>query len=79
MSDISTFTLGLQRGSYMSVHVLLNLLNQLWQKINCELVEHFRIFRNDCNKFSDKGDDDDCWLHLSYDTKITSSLKAPFG
>ena len=32
MSDISTFTLGLQRGYYMSVHVLLNLSNQLWKR-----------------------------------------------
>ena len=31
--------LKLYRGHYMSAHVLLNLINQLWKRIKCETKE----------------------------------------
>ena len=32
------------RGSYLSAHDLLNLLNELGKKIKCDLAEHFISF-----------------------------------
>ena len=32
------------RGSYMSVHVLLNLLNELRKKIKCEAIRAYYVF-----------------------------------
>ena len=35
---------GLHRGTYMSAHVLLNLLRELRKAIKCELTSHFIAF-----------------------------------
>ena len=40
------------RGSYMSAHVLLNLLNELEKVIKCEACRAFYLFRNKFNKFN---------------------------
>ena len=46
----------LDRGSYMSVHVLLNLLNKLW-KINKMrgLLSILSLFRNEFDRFNNAG------------------------
>ena len=45
------------RGSYMSAHVLLNLLNEVGKKeIKCEACRAFYLFlRNEFNKFNNTG------------------------
>ena len=44
------------RGSYMSAHVLLNLLNKLGKKIRCKaLPSILSVFPNEFNKFSNTG------------------------
>ena len=41
------------RGSYMSAHVILNLLNELGEKIRCEaLPSILSVFPNELNKFN---------------------------
>ena len=46
----------LYRGSYMSAHVLLNLLNRLGKKKRCEaLLSILLVFPNKFNKFSNTG------------------------
>ena len=46
----------LNRGSYMSAHVLLNLLNKLGGKIRCEAVPSIlSVFPNKFNKFNNTG------------------------
>ena len=43
----------LNRGSYMSAHLLLNLLNKLGKEIKCEAcTAFFLLFRNEFNKFN---------------------------
>ena len=46
----------LNRGSYLSAHVLLNLLNKLgaWDKMR-DLLSILSIFRNKFNKFNNTG------------------------
>ena len=45
--------LGLYRGSYMSAHVLLNLINELGKVIKCEACRAFyHFFRDEFNKFN---------------------------
>ena len=39
-----TYGCHLYRGSYMSAHVLLNLLNELGKKIKCEACQAFYLF-----------------------------------
>ena len=34
----------INRGSYRSIHVLLNLLNELWKRENVRLAKHFITF-----------------------------------
>ena len=41
------------RGSYMSAHVLLNLLNEFGKRVRCEAF--LSVFPNEFNKFSDTG------------------------
>ena len=44
------------RGSYMSAHVLLNLLNELGKKIRCEaLPSILSVFPNEFNKLNNTG------------------------
>ena len=46
----------LNRGSYMSTHVLFNLLNELGKKIRCEaLPSILSVFPNEFNKFNITG------------------------
>ena len=46
----------LHRGSYMSAHVLLNLLNELGKKIRCEAMPSILlVFPNEFNKFNNTG------------------------
>ena len=46
----------LNRGSYMSAHVLLNLLNELGEKIRCEVLPSIlSVFLNEFNKFNNTG------------------------
>ena len=46
----------LHRGSYMSAHVLLNLLNKLGKKIRCEAMHNIlSVFPNEFNNFSNTG------------------------
>ena len=46
----------IDRGSYMSAHVLLNLLNELGQKIRCKGVPSIlSVFPNKFNKFNNIG------------------------
>ena len=40
------------RGSYMSAHFLLILLNELGKEIKCEACRAFYLFRNEFNKFN---------------------------
>ena len=43
----------LHRGSYMSAHVLLNLLNELWKRDKMRgLPSILSLFRNEFNKFN---------------------------
>ena len=43
----------LNRGSYMSAHVLLNLLNEMGKEIKCEACRAFlSLYRNEFNKFN---------------------------
>ena len=44
----------LYRGSYMSVHVLLNLLNELGKKIRCEAIYHMPLNSHFISKFCTK-------------------------
>ena len=49
-------TLTLNRGSYMSAYVLLNLLNELEKKIRCDtLPSILSVFNNEFNKFNNTG------------------------
>ena len=57
--DVITFpknrytTSGLHRGSYMSAHVLLNLLNELGKRDKMRgLPSILSVFRNEFNKFN---------------------------
>ena len=43
---------GLNRGSYMSVHVLLNLLNELGKSDKMRGLPSILLFRNEFNKFN---------------------------
>ena len=43
------------RGSYKSAHVLLNLLNELRKKIKCEACRAFYLLCNEFNKFNNIG------------------------
>ena len=44
------------RGSYISAHGLLNLLNELGESDkNARLAEHLSLFRNEFNKFNNTG------------------------
>ena len=46
----------LYRGSYVSAHILLNLLNKLGEKIRCEaLLSIISVFLNEFNKFNNTG------------------------
>ena len=46
----------INRGSYMSAHVLLNLLNELWKKDKMRgLPSILSLFRNEFNKFNNTG------------------------
>ena len=46
----------INRGSYMSAHVLLNLLNELWKRDKIRgLPNILYLFRNKLNKFNNKG------------------------
>ena len=46
----------LYKGSYMSAHVLLNLLNELGKKIRCEAMQSILSgFPNEFNKFNYTG------------------------
>ena len=40
------------RGSLMSVHVLLNLFNKLRKRVKCEVCQALYHFRNEFNKFN---------------------------
>ena len=43
----------INRGSYTSAHVLLNLLNELGKKIRCEALSSIlSVFPNEFNKFN---------------------------
>ena len=43
----------INRGSYMSAHVLLNLLNELWKRHKMQgLPSILSLFRNEFNKFN---------------------------
>ena len=47
---------GIHRGSYMSAHILLNLLNELGKKMRCKaLLNILSVFPNEFNKFSNTG------------------------
>ena len=62
----------LHRGSYMSAHVLLNLLNELGEKISCEaLPSILSVFPNEFNKFSNTG----AWMQ---DAIYNMTLKSHF-
>ena len=53
---IDGLIVSLYRGSYMSAHVLLNLLNELGKKIRCEALQSIlSVFRKEFNKFNNKG------------------------
>ena len=56
----------------MSVHVLLNLLNEVGKKIRCEaLPTILSVFPNEFNKFNNTGAQmQDSIYHMTYDTKI---------
>ena len=57
--------------AYISAHVLLNLLNELGNKISCEAVPSILRFPNECNKFYIfKNRSTNVRFYLSYDTKI---------
>ena len=44
---------GIYRGSYMSAHVLLNLLNELWKRDKMRGLQSILcLFRNEFNKFN---------------------------
>ena len=51
--DIKLYTFNIYRGSYMSVHVLLNLLNELGKRDKMRgLPSILSLFRNEFNKFN---------------------------
>ena len=55
-SDYIVYRYFIYRGSYMSAHVLLNLLNELGEKIRCEaLPSILSVFSNEFNKFNNTG------------------------
>ena len=61
----------IHRGSYMSAHVLLNLLNELGKRDKMRgLLSILSLFRNEFNKFNNR-------FYLSYDIKVT--LKPHFS
>ena len=65
------------RGSYMSAHVLLNLLNELRKRYKMRgLPSVLALFRNEFNKFNNTGGTN-VRFYLSYDTKII--LKSYYG
>ena len=46
----------INKGSYMSAHVLLNLLNELEKKIRCDALQSILlVFPNESNKFNNTG------------------------
>ena len=54
--DFETYMLQRQRGSYMSAHVLLNLLNELRKRDKMRgLPSSLSLFRNEFNKFNNTG------------------------
>ena len=64
------------RGSYMSAHVLLNLLNELGKKIRCEaLPSILSVFPNEFNKFNNTGARmQDSICHMTLDSHFISKF-----
>ena len=54
--DYIVYRYFIYRGSYMNAHVLLNLLNQLGEKIRCDAFPSIlSVFSNEFNKFNNTG------------------------
>ena len=51
-SDLSVQIFRINIGSYVSAHVLLNLLNELGKRDKIEVCRAFSLFRNKFNKFN---------------------------
>ena len=60
--------------SYMGIHVLLNLSNEVWKKIRSEILPSIlSVFPNELNKFNNTGAR--MQDYLSYATKIACFLQ----
>ena len=67
----------INRGSYISAHVLLSLLNELRKRDKMQgLPSILSLFRNECKKFNNTGAR---MLHSVYHMTFKNILKSYFG